>query len=119
MAFVDNQNSEQHQYLGRVIAALEAKRTELGDAIADTALTVMREKLANLEVGGHSARVPQQRQLVTILFADVSGFTAMSETMDHEIVNDVINSLWTRVDKAIHDYGGGGGKQNSEAIMAR
>ncbi len=118
MAFVDNQNAEQYQRLGRIIAALEAKRAEVGDEIANTALTVMREKLAELEAGGRAVRVPQQRQLVTILFADVSGFTAMSETMDHEIVNDVINSLWTRVDKAIHDHGGRIDKHIGDAIMA-
>lgn len=118
MTIVDNQNSEQHQHLGQVIAALEARRTELGDEITNTALTVVRERLAELEAGGHPVRVPQQRKVVTILFADVSGFTAMSETMDHEIVNDVINSLWTRVDKAIHDYGGRIDKHIGDAIMA-
>jgi class 3 adenylate cyclase/predicted ATPase len=100
--------------LERAIAALEAKRSELGDEIADVALASMREKLS----GGQALRVPQQRKLVTVLFADVSGFTAMSETMDHEIVNDVINSLWSRVDKSIHDHGGRIDKHIGDAIMA-
>src|SRR5215510_8362086 len=96
------------------IATLEANRSLLGDQVVDVALASMREKLA----GGQAVRIPQQRKLVTILFADMSGFTAMSETMDHEIVNDVINSLWSRVDKAIHDHGGRIDKHIGDAIMA-
>jgi len=49
--------------------------------------------------------VPQQRKLVTVLFADISGFTAMFESMNQDLVNDVITSLWSRVDKAIQDQG--------------
>ncbi|HEU0295667.1 MAG TPA: adenylate/guanylate cyclase domain-containing protein [Anaerolineales bacterium] len=100
--------------LERSIAALEAKRSELGDEIPDVALAAMLEKLS----GGQALRVPQQRKLVTVLFADVSGFTAMSETMDHEVVNDVINSLWSRVDKAIQDQGGRIDKHIGDAVMA-
>jgi class 3 adenylate cyclase len=90
----------------------------LGDKIADVALTALREKLADLEAGSRTVRVPQQRKQVTVLFADVSGFTAMSETMDHEIVSDVINSLWSRVDKAILDHGGRIDKHIGDAVMA-
>lgn len=100
--------------LERAIAALEARRSELGDEIADGALAAMLERPS----GGLAPRVPQQRRLVTVLFADVSGFTAMSETMDHEVVNDVINSLWSRVDKAIHDQGGRIDKHIGDAVMA-
>ena len=100
--------------LERSMAALEAKRSELGDEIADVALAAMLEKFS----GGQALRVPQQRKLITVLFADVSGFTAMSETMDHEVVNDVINSLWSRVDKAIQDQGGRIDKHIGDAVMA-
>ena len=100
--------------LERAMAALEGNRSLLGDQVVDVAQASMREKLA----GGQAVRIPQQRKLVTILFADMSGFTAMSETMDHEIVNDVINSLWSRVDKAIHDHSGRIDKHIGDAIMA-
>ena len=96
------------------MAALEGNRSLLGEQVVDVALASIREKLA----GDQAVRIPQQRKLVTILFADMSGFTAMSETMDHEIVNDVINSLWSRVDKAIHDHSGRIDKHIGDAIMA-
>ncbi len=112
-------SSNERELLERAIAALEAQRSLLGDEVADTALASMREKLDALNAGARPAlRVPQQRKLVTVLFADVSGFTAMSETMDHEVVNDVINSLWTRVDRAIVEPGGRIDKHIGDAIMA-
>ena len=83
------------------IAALESRRSLLGDEIVDVALVSMREKLASKRGGISASREPQQRKQITVLFADISGFTAMAETMDHEIVNEVINLLWFRVDKAI------------------
>ena len=109
---------KERELLEQAIAALESRRSLLGDEIVDTALESMREKLAGLEAGGRALRVPQQRKLVTILVADVSGFTAMSETMDHEVVNDVINSLWSRVDKAIQDQGGRIDKHIGDAVQA-
>ena len=111
-------SSNEHKRLEQAIAAIEAKRSLLGDEIVDVALASMREKLAGLRNGIHTSREPQQRKLITVLFADVSGFTAMAETMDHEVVNDVINSLWSRVDKAIVDHGGRIDKHIGDAIMS-
>jgi class 3 adenylate cyclase/predicted ATPase len=111
-------DTNERQLIDRAIAALEANRSLLGNEVVDIALAALREKLDGLDIRGRALRVPQQRKLVTVLFADMSGFTAMSETMDHEIVNDVINSLWSRVDKAIHDHGGRIDKHIGDAIMA-
>jgi len=111
-------NLEERELLEQAIATLETRRSFLGDEIVDAALSAMREKLAGIESGARTAREPQQRKLITVLFADVSGFTAMAETMDHEIVNDVINSLWFRVDRAIIDHGGRIDKHIGDAIMA-
>ncbi|HEX5809020.1 MAG TPA: adenylate/guanylate cyclase domain-containing protein, partial [Anaerolineales bacterium] len=104
----------EHEQLARAITVLEAQREALGSEVVNTALTAMREKLAALE----GRREPHQRKQVTVLFADVSGFTAMSETMDHEEVSGVINSLWSRVDKAILEQGGRIDKHIGDAVMA-
>src|SRR5690242_12430757 len=106
------------ELLEKAIAALESQRFLLGDEVTDIAMAALREKLVSLDTGTQAARIPQQRKLVTVLFADVSGFTAMSETMDHEIVNDVINSLWSRVDRAILDHSGRIDKHIGDAVMA-
>jgi class 3 adenylate cyclase len=104
--------------LEKAIAALESRRSLLGDEVTEAAILALRDKLLSLDISARSARVPQQRKLVTVLFADMSGFTAMSETMDHEIVNDVINSLWSRVDRAILDHTGRIDKHIGDAVMA-
>src|SRR5689334_6514144 len=104
--------------LHRAIEALETQRSVLGDEVVDTAQSSMREKLARLDRGIRGLDEPQERKLITVLFADVSGFTAMAEGMDHEIVNTVINSLWSRVDKAIQEHGGRIDKHIGDAVMA-
>jgi class 3 adenylate cyclase len=116
MSFEDHTNhSKEQKDLDRAIRALEAQRPVLGDETVNIAQASMREKLTRLNAGRQE---PQERKLITVLFADVSGFTAMAESMDHEIVNSVINSLWSRVDKAIQDQGGRIDKHIGDAVMA-
>lgn len=107
--------SNEQRNLSQAIQALEAQRPLLGDEIVNSAQAAMREKLARLHTGAHAF---EERKLITVLFADVSGFTAMAETMDHEIVGGVINSLWSRVDQAIQNSGGRIDKHIGDAVMA-
>jgi predicted ATPase/class 3 adenylate cyclase len=110
--------TKERENLNRTIAALEAQRSILGDELVQVAQAALREKLARLNTGDYGSHEPQERKLITVLFADVSGFTAMAEAMDHEIVSSVINSLWSRVDKAIQDQGGRIDKHIGDAVMA-
>ncbi|HDD25044.1 MAG TPA: hypothetical protein ENF52_06380, partial [Chloroflexi bacterium] len=84
----------ERERLIQAIATIEARRSILGDHVTETAIMTLQEKLASLE----APRVAEQRKLVTILFADVSGFTAMSEALDPEDVRDLMNALWARLD---------------------
>ena len=49
--------------------------------MVDSAITALHKQLSELEI---QRSYEQTRKQVTVLFADVSGFTAMSETMDAE-----------------------------------
>ena len=100
--------------LRTAIAALDGQRAVLGDAVVDAALGPLRDRLAALEAQAQ----PQQRKQATILFADVSGFTALSETMDAEEVAGVMNELWQLVDRAILEHGGRIDKHIGDAVMA-
>ncbi len=104
------------EQLEQAIAALEAQRSLLGNQVAETALAPLREKLAALQ-GKQKPEAPQ-RKLITVLFGDVSGFTRMSEQLDHETVSEVINMLWTRLDKTILELGGFIDKHIGDAVMA-
>ncbi len=108
-------NTSEISDLKAAIAALEGQRAILGDAVVDAALGPMRAKLDELD----AAEAPeQQRKMATILFADVSGFTALSEMMDAELVAEVMNDLWATVDQAITDHGGHIDKHIGDAVMA-
>ena len=97
------------------VSALERHRDLLGEHAA-TALDLLREKLAALT--GEAARREFQRKQVTVLFADVSGFTRMAELMDAEDVGDTMNALWRRLDTAITARGGAIDKHIGDAVMA-
>ena len=100
----------------QAIAALEQQRALLGDAVVETALASMRAKLDDLKTQTSSSEA--KRKQVTVLFADVSGFTAMSETLDAEVVTGIMNDLWGRLDAAITAQGGQIDKHIGDAVMA-
>ena len=103
-----------HEGIERAVAVLEVQRAILGDDVVDMMIATAREKLAEME----ARRTVEQRKQVTILFADVSGFTAMSETMDPEEVRDTMNALWERLDGIILAHEGTIDKHMGDAVMA-
>lgn len=114
---------EEAEKLERAISALETQRTVLGDEIVDMAIGPLREKLASLRVLASHTQVShteemQQRRIISILFADVSGFTALSEQLDAEDVRDTMNALWERLDAVILLYGGKIDKHMGDGVMA-
>lgn len=107
----------------QAIQALEAQRTIIGDDVVNIALGPLREKLAVLLTAHATAQLGKiddshQRRIITILFADVSGFTAMSENQDAEDVRDMMNALWERLDGAILSHGGRIDKHIGDGVMA-
>jgi class 3 adenylate cyclase len=111
-AMTEHQDSEQ---LKQAIAALEAQRALLGDVIVETSIAALRKQLTELET---QQTAEQTRKQVTVLFADLSGFTAMSDALDAEDVNEVMNALWVQLDKVIIDHGGTIDKHMGDAVMA-
>jgi class 3 adenylate cyclase/tetratricopeptide (TPR) repeat protein len=59
-----------------------------------------------------------ERRQVTILFADLSGFTALSQSLDPEEVREVVERFTTLVDGIIASYGGTVDKHMGDAVMA-
>ena len=97
------------------IVALEAQRAALGDLVVDTALGLLRERLATLV---QPEQAPDERKRVTVLFADVSGYTALSENLDPEDVATIMNRLFEAVTTEIHRFGGTIDKYSGDAVMA-
>ena len=111
---------EQIANLKKAIEAQDSMRPALGDAVVDTALAVLRHQLNELERQAVQQDTANQarRRLVTVLFADVSGFTAFSEHMDAEDLANLVNRLWIRADRIIQEYGGRIDKHMGDAVMA-
>lgn len=107
--------------LERAMAVLTTHQATFGETVVQAALTVWRERIAALkdpEAASDSHTEAQQRKLVSVLFADVSGFTAMSETMDAEDVAATMNALWQKLDSTILAAGGKIAKHIGDAVMA-
>jgi predicted ATPase/class 3 adenylate cyclase len=102
--------AEEIEQVKAAIAALEAQRPVLGDAIVETALPPLREKLISLT---RAAPEVDERKRITILFSDLAGFTAISETMDPEEV-----PYFAHMNPAITRYGGTIEKYIGDAVMA-
>lgn len=100
------------------IAALEAQRSTLGDAVADSAIAALREQLSQLRPDADKGATLDERKLVTILFADIAGFTALSEKLDPEEVRRLINACFDRLVPIVQKYGGTIDKFIGDEIMA-
>ena len=55
---------------------------------------------------------------VTALFADISGFTRLSNTMDAEEIHAMLNGFFASVDEVVRRYGGTVDKHIGDAVMA-
>jgi len=60
----------------------------------------------------------QERRVVSVLFTDMSGSTAMAEKMDPEEFTSIVNDLFARLGACIHRYDGHIDKYIGDAIMA-
>ncbi|MGD9894664.1 MAG: adenylate/guanylate cyclase domain-containing protein, partial [Dehalococcoidia bacterium] len=59
-----------------------------------------------------------ERRLVTILFADLSGFTALSERLDPEEVREITNQCLEKMIAIVHRYSGTVDKIIGDEVMA-
>lgn len=64
------------------------------------------------------AALEGERKQVTVLFADVSGFTALSERLDPEDVHGLMNEAFERMLREIHRYEGTVNQFLGDGLMA-
>ncbi len=58
-----------------------------------------------------------ERKLVTVLFADIVGFTSLSEELDPEEVLRLINTFFEKLEEPVHKYEGTIDKYMGDAVM--
>jgi class 3 adenylate cyclase/tetratricopeptide (TPR) repeat protein len=59
-----------------------------------------------------------ERRQVTVLFADLAGYTALSNELDSEEVHGLLGHFFSRVDRIIRDHGGHVDKHIGDCVMA-
>jgi len=59
-----------------------------------------------------------ERRQVTVLFADLAGYTALSSQLDSEQVHGLLSNFFSQVDRIIRDHGGHVDKHIGDCVMA-
>jgi class 3 adenylate cyclase/tetratricopeptide (TPR) repeat protein len=116
---------EERKAIEQAISRLEAERDELGDVAVDAALEGLYRKLSELD--GSEAQVSAdtptteqtgERRVVTVLFCDVAGSTALAESMDPEAWTRIMNAAFEYLIEPIERYGGTVARLMGDAILA-
>src|SRR5256885_11349740 len=71
---------------------------------------------AALTAAGEARR--EERKIVTVLFADLVGFTSRAEQLDPEDVRAVLRPYWERLREELERHGGTVEKFIGDAVMA-
>ena len=82
------------EQLVATIAALDAQRAVLGDAVVDTALAPLRRELATFT--GRVPQATQQLKQVSVVFVDVVGSTAIGQQLGPEEIHAVMDGALER-----------------------
>lgn len=75
-------------------------------------------EVVEMVVANPDIRLGGVNQEVTVMFADIRGFTTMSEAMEPGRVVEILNEYFTRVTDVIFDNGGTLDKYIGDAVMA-
>lgn len=78
-------------------------------------------ELEKLEDGqGSAPEAPHEpaRRQVTVMFADLTGFTKLSSELDAEDMHALLNDFFNKVDHVVEKYGGRIDKHIGDAVMA-
>ncbi|WP_068862225.1 adenylate/guanylate cyclase domain-containing protein [Erythrobacter dokdonensis] len=111
--------SEEAASIRQSIATLEAQRDVLGPAVIEPAIKALQQQLAALQARQQPAvDEDAERKVVTVMFADISGFTALSEALDAEEVRAIMNDCFAELVPCIERYDGVVDKFIGDAVMA-
>ncbi|HVE48168.1 MAG TPA: adenylate/guanylate cyclase domain-containing protein, partial [Casimicrobiaceae bacterium] len=98
------------------IAALEAQRPLLGDAVIDSAIGPLRDQLAALRSQQNGSA--QRLKTVSVLFLDVVGSTAMAGDLDPEDVHAILDGALQRLTSVVTTHGGKVLQYAGDSILA-
>src|ERR1044072_3273923 len=88
------------------------------DAGAEFDPFLPRDLLAKLEAARAGRAMEGERRVVTMLFCDVKGSTAMAETMDPEAWAEIMNGAFERLIAPVYRYEGTLARLMGDALFA-
>jgi class 3 adenylate cyclase/tetratricopeptide (TPR) repeat protein len=98
------------------VSALEAQRAALGDALVDTTLGALQEKLAALQ---ETLEAPeQQRRLISVLFADIYRSTQLSRGLEPDEILELMDGALLRLAGPVEEHGGHVARFMGDGLMA-
>jgi len=101
------------------MAVLESQRATLGEAVIEPALMALREQLAALEAQAPAVPTPaEERRVISILFTDVVGSTALAESLDPEEWRHTVAVLHERVGEIIQKHQGTVAQYLGDGLLA-
>ena len=98
-------------------AITEADLRELGLPLGPRKRVLQAMKPLSGDISNGAGEKAERRQ-VTILFADISGFTALAERLGSEATHEMLNAFFAVTDAAALRYGGTIDKHIGDAVMA-
>ena len=120
-------NRAGRRYCGQCGAALSVKCSSCGaenepeDRFCGDCGAALKSSTASVtpeSTGGIGASAVSERRLVSVLFADLVGFTTLSEHRDPEEVRELLSRYFERCRSLIERYGGTVEKFIGDAVMA-
>jgi len=102
--------------LGLQLSQSQTQRRQLQQAFASYVPPIVLEQLTRS--GQDLKQLDAQRADISVLFADIQGFTALSEQMKPEQLVQLTNLLFTELTDEIHRHQGTLDKYMGDAIMA-
>jgi class 3 adenylate cyclase/tetratricopeptide (TPR) repeat protein len=103
------------------VAAPPEKAAPLREAIIDrfhTRLPGYTPRHLSEKILASKSAIEGERKQVTILFADIAGFTAISEQLDPEAVHLLMDGCFARLTEAVHRYEGTVNQYTGDGVMA-
>lgn len=112
---VDIQTRDEFHELGESFNHMTESLAEKAKIRLALDKTVSREVADHLMQQG--VQLGGERREVTILFADINGFTSLSERLSEQQLLNLLNSYFTRINSCIPQYNGTIDKYIGDAVM--